>query len=144
MPPEIASAHRWQVLAQGDSGDAIVAAMSAGGIDHLFFTSGTEIGFYQEAIAKARALGHPSLRLVTVPHEYVCLNAALGYAALSGKPAATAAHVDVGTQHYGCAIHSAWYSGLPVLITAGAPPASYPGSRIDSGYTLLNITIYNF
>lgn len=125
---ETSAAHQWLEPPAGDAGDAIVAAMAAGGVDHLFFTSGTEIGFYQEAIARARALGHTAPRLVTVTHEYVCLNAALGYSALSGRPAATAAHVDVGTQHYGCAIHSAWYSGLPVLITAGAPPASYPGS----------------
>jgi acetolactate synthase-1/2/3 large subunit len=38
-----------------NTGDAIVAAMVAGGVDHLFFTSGSEIGFYQEAIAKAQA-----------------------------------------------------------------------------------------
>ena len=38
------------------TGDAIVAAMVAGGVDHLFFTSGSEIGFYQEAVAKARVL----------------------------------------------------------------------------------------
>ena len=46
--------------------------------------------------------------------------------------AATAVHVDVGTQHYGCAIHTARHSGLPVLITAGAPPVSYPGSMRGS------------
>ena len=40
----------------------------------------------------------------------------------------TAAHVDCGTQHYGGAVHSAWHSGLPVLITAGLPPVAYPGS----------------
>ena len=61
-------------------------------------------------------------------HEYPTLNAALGYAAASGRMAATAVHVDVGTQHYGAAIHTARHSGLPVLITAGAPPVAYPGS----------------
>ncbi len=62
--------------------DAIVAAMAAGGIDHLFFTSGSDIGFYQEATAKARALGHNNpVRLVTVPLEHISLNAALGFAA---------------------------------------------------------------
>ena len=110
-------------------GDAIVAAMTAGGIDHLFFTSGSEIGFYQEAIAKARAHGHNNpLRLVTVPLEHVSLNAALGYAAVSGKPVATAAHVDCGTLHYGGAIHTAWRSGLPVVMTAGFPPTAASGS----------------
>jgi len=31
-----------------DTGEAIVAALSHGGVDHLFFCSGTELGFYQE------------------------------------------------------------------------------------------------
>ena len=30
-----------------DVGEAIVASMIAAGIDHLFFASGTEMGFYQ-------------------------------------------------------------------------------------------------
>lgn len=110
-------------------GDAIVAAMTAGGVDHLFFTSGSEIGFYQEAIAKAKAHGHNNpLKLVTVPLEHVSLNAALGYAAVSGKPVATAAHVDCGTLHYGGAIHTAWRAGLPVVMTAGFPPTAAAGT----------------
>jgi acetolactate synthase-1/2/3 large subunit len=115
-----------------DAGEAIVAALSHGGVDHLFFCSGTELGFYQEAIAKAHALGRPAPRLITMTHEYACLNAALGYAAVSGKPAVTTAHVDVGTQHHGAALHTAWRSGLPVLMTAGAPATSAPGSMRGS------------
>lgn len=111
-----------------DTGDALVAAMTAGGVDHLFFTSGAEIVWYQEAIAKARAHGRPAPRLITMTHEHAGLNAALGYAAASGKPAATAVHVDAGTFHHGGAIHTAAHAGLPILITAGAPPVAYPGS----------------
>jgi acetolactate synthase-1/2/3 large subunit len=111
-----------------DVGEALVAAMAVGGVDHLFFSSGTELGFFQEAIAKARALGRPAPRLIATTHEYACLNAALGYAAVSGKPAATTAHVDVGTQHHGAALHTAWRSGQPILMTAGAPATSSPGS----------------
>jgi acetolactate synthase-1/2/3 large subunit len=47
--------HRWAEIPPGDVGDAIVAAMALGGVDHLFFTSGAEIVWYQEAIAKAQA-----------------------------------------------------------------------------------------
>jgi acetolactate synthase-1/2/3 large subunit len=128
-----------------NTGDAIVAAMVAGGVDHLFFTSGSEIGFYQEAVAKARAHGHNNpMRLITVPHEHISLNAALGYAALSGRPAATAVHVDVGTLHMGGAIHTAWRSGLPVVMTAGFPPTaatgSMPGSREEGGHLWMQET----
>lgn len=116
------------LLPNGDVGDAIVAALTAGGVDHLFFTSGAEIVWYQEAIAKAHAHGRPAPRLITMTHEHAGLNAALGYAAASGKPVATAVHVDAGTFHYGGAIHTAAHAGLPVVITAGAPPVAFPGS----------------
>jgi acetolactate synthase-1/2/3 large subunit len=122
----------WTDVPADEAGDVIVAAMAQGGVDHVFFTSGSEIVFYQEAIAKARALGRPAPRLITMTHEHAGLNAALGYCAVSGKPAATAVHVDAGTLNYGGAIHTAWRSGLPVLITAGAPPVSYPGSMRGS------------
>lgn len=118
----------WREVPADFAGDAIVAAMARGGVEYLFFTSGSEISFYQESIAKARALDRPAPRLITVTHEHAGLNAALGYAMVSGKPAATAVHVDAGTLHQGGAVHSAMHSGLPVLMTAGFPPTSYTGS----------------
>ena len=119
----------WTEVQAEDVGDALVAGLAAGGVDHLFFTSGSEIGFFQEATAKARARGHNNpIRLITVPHEHASLNAALGFAAVSGRPAVTAAHVDCGTMHYGGAVHTAARSGLPVVITAGFPPTAYAGS----------------
>ena len=61
-------------------------------------------------------------------HEHASLNAALGYSAVTGKPSVDRRACRRGTQHYGGAIHTAWHSGLPVLITAGIPPVAYPGS----------------
>jgi acetolactate synthase I/II/III large subunit len=118
----------WIEVPVADNGEAIVAAMTEAGVEYVFFTSGSEIGFYQEAIAKAEAQGRKAPKLISVTHEHANLNAALGCAAVSGKPVATAAHVDCGTQHYGGAIHTAWHAGLPILITAGIPPVAYPGS----------------
>jgi len=109
----------WTTTGAEEWADAIVAAMKLGGVDHLFFVSGSELTFYQEAIAKAHAKGRPAPRLVTMTHEHVALNAALGNAMVRNQPAATAVHVDVGTLHYGAAIHTAWRGGYPVLMTAG-------------------------
>src|SRR4030088_401859 len=47
----------WIELPVADNGEAIVAAMTEAGVEYVFFTSGSEIGFYQEAIAKAEAQG---------------------------------------------------------------------------------------
>ena len=118
----------WVEVPADDNGDAMIAAMAEAGVDYIFFTSGSEIGFYQEAVAKAHAQGRRAPKLITVTHEHANLNAALGYAAVSGKPAVTAAHVDCGTQHYGGAVHTAFHCGLPVVITGGGSPTSYPGS----------------
>ena len=126
------TAHQWTEIPAGEVGEAVVAALAAGGVDHLFFTSGAEIVWFQEAIAKAHAQGRPAPRLITMTHEHTSLNAAIGYAAASGKPVAAAVHVDTGTLHYGGAIHTAKHAGLPVMIMAGGPPVSYPGSMRGS------------
>src|SRR6266705_203813 len=118
----------WTETGAEEWADAIVAAMKLGGVDNLFFVSGSELTFYQEAIAKAHANGRPAPRLVTMTHEHVALNAALGNSMVRNQPAATAVHVDVGTLHYGAAIHTAWRGGYPVLMTAGTGPRAFPGS----------------
>ncbi|MBI3329571.1 MAG: hypothetical protein HYZ81_23060, partial [Nitrospinae bacterium] len=118
----------WTETGAEEWADAIVAAMKLGGVDNLFFVSGSELTFFQEAIAKAHAKGRPAPRLITMTHEHVALNAALGNAMVRNQPAATAVHVDVGTLHYGAAIHTAWRGGYPVLMTAGTGPRAFPGS----------------
>lgn len=118
----------WIACEADETGDVIVAAMAAGGIEYLFFNSGSDVMFYQEAVAKAEAHRRPTPRLVTVPHETVALNAAIGYAMATGRPAATAVHTDAGVLNYGVALHAASSGEHPVLITAGGAPHAYPGT----------------
>ena len=127
----------WGTHPTGEWSDAIVAAMKLSGIDHLFFVSGTEINFFQEAIAKAEQRGTPAPRLVTMVHESVALNAALGSSMMTGKPAAAVSHVDVGTFHYGAALHTAWRGGYPVLICSGTGPRAFPGSMAGARDSLV-------
>ncbi len=122
----------WQEYAADEWSDALVASMKLGGIDRLFFVSGSESAFLQEATAKAAVKGTPAPKLITMIHESVALNAALGAAMATGKPTATSSHVDVGTLHYGGAIHTAWRGAYPVLITGGAGPRAFPGSMRGS------------
>ena len=118
----------WTHTGADEWSDALMASMKLGGVDHLFFVSGSEIAFYQESAAKAREREWPAPRLVTMTHEGAALNAAIGSSMVSGQPAATAVHVDVGTLNYGAGIHTAWRGGYPVLMMAGAGPRAYPGS----------------
>ncbi|MFN0071484.1 MAG: thiamine pyrophosphate-dependent enzyme [Chloroflexota bacterium] len=122
----------WGEYGADEWSDALVAAMKLGGVDNLFFVSGSELVFFQEAIAKAEARGRPAPRLITMMHESVTLNAALGNAMIRNAPAATCVHVDVGTLHYGAAIHTAWRGNYPVLMMAGTGPRAFPGSMRGS------------
>ncbi len=123
---------RWGEYHAEEWADAIIASMKLGGVEHLFFVSGSEIAFFQESVAKARHRGWPAPRLLTVTHESVALNAAIGSSMASGRPAATAVHVDVGTLNYGGAIHTAWRGSYPVLIMAGTGPRALAGSMTGS------------
>jgi acetolactate synthase-1/2/3 large subunit len=101
MAETISRDARWNEYGGEEWSDALVTAMKLGGVDHLFFVSGSEIAFWQESVAKAQEKGWPTPKLITVPHESVALNAALGSAMITNQPAATAVHVDVGTLNYG-------------------------------------------
>lgn len=118
----------WGQYGADEWSDALVASMKLGGVDNLFFVSGSEIAFWQESIAKAKDREWPAPRLITVTHEGVALNAAAGDAMVSGKPSATAVHVDVGTLNFGAAIHTVWRGSYPVLMTAGTGPRAFPDS----------------
>ncbi|MCZ7573284.1 MAG: thiamine pyrophosphate-requiring protein [Ardenticatenaceae bacterium] len=119
---------RWLEIQADEVGDAIVQAMAVGGIEYLFFSSGSDIIWYQESIAKMQSLGRPAPKILAMLHESVSLSAATGYTMVSGRPAATAAHVELGTLNYGAAIHSAYRGSYPVLITAGKTPNTYGGT----------------
>lgn len=118
----------WVRCEADEVGDVLVAAMALGGVDRLFFTSGSDILIFQEAYAKAKARGGATPELVTAIHEAVALNAAIGYSMVSGRPSAAAVHVDVGLQNFGCALHTAFMGEYPVLLCSGSPPTAYPGS----------------
>jgi acetolactate synthase-1/2/3 large subunit len=119
---------RWSEHPADEWSDAIVASLKLGGVDFLFFVSGTEMSFFQEATVKAEELGRPAPRLITMLHESVSLHAAIGVSMVTGQPAAAAVHVDVGTLHYGAAVHAAWRGGYPVMMMAGSAPRAFPGT----------------
>ena len=112
----------------GETAEAILAAARASGVDHLWFVSGSELTSLQEAASKAKVLGLPSPRLMTMVHEHVALSVAMGEAMITGRPSAVAAHADLGLLHFGGAIHNAFRGGYPILMISGYP-ATTPDLR---------------
>jgi len=116
--------------------EAMLASMKLNGIERIWFTSGTELAFLQEVPVKHQALGRPTPKILTMTHENAALSAACGETMLSGKPAATAAHVECGMINAGGSIHNADRGHYPVLMMSGYPPSaesgSVPGAR-DTG-----------
>ncbi|MFN8534050.1 MAG: thiamine pyrophosphate-requiring protein [Dehalococcoidia bacterium] len=121
----------WYSMDVGEGGEAaelMMAAMKLGGIDNLWFVSGSELTALQEAGAKARHFGRPTPTIRTMIHEHAALCAALGESMVTGRPTCACAHVELGLLNMGGAIHIAGRGGYPTLILTGAPSAAYPGS----------------
>src|SRR5258708_11506199 len=116
--------------------EALMASMKLNGIDRLWFTSGTELALFQEVPVKHQALGRPTPTIMTMTHENAALAAACGETMITGKPSATAAHVECGMINAGGSIHNADRGHYPVLMMSGYPPSaesgSVPGAR-DAG-----------
>src|SRR6185312_7654149 len=108
--------------------EALMASMKLNGIDRLWFTSGTELAFFQEVPIKHQALGRPTPTIMTMTHENAALSAAMGETMITGRPSATAAHVECGLINAGGAIHNADRGHYPVLIMSGYPPSAETGS----------------
>jgi len=102
--------------------EAYVEALLARGVSYLFLNPGTDTFPIQEAVAKRRALGQPTVDVVLCPFEVPALAAAHGYYAVSGRPQAVLVHVDVGTQNLGAMVHNAQRGRAAVLLSAGRAP----------------------
>jgi acetolactate synthase I/II/III large subunit len=128
-----AGASRNHSMPAEQSAEALMASMKLNGIDRVWFTSGSEMGFIQEIAVKHQALGRPTPKVMTMTHEQASLAAACGETVITGRPAATAAHVECGLINAGGAIHNADRGRYPVLMMSGYPPSaevgSVPGAR---------------
>ncbi len=131
-----ASDSRNHSMPADQAAEAMLASMKLNGIDRIWFTSGTELAFLQEVPVKHQALGRPTPKIMTMTHENAALAAACGETMITGRPSATAAHVECGLINAGGSIHNADRGHYPVLMMSGYPPSaeagSVPGAR-DTG-----------
>ena len=119
---------RWNEYAAEEWSDAVVAVDEAGGHRPPLLRVGHRDRLLPGGHGQSAGAGRPSPRLITMMHEQTALNAALGVAMVTGQPAATAVHVDVGTINYGGAHAHGVARRLSRAHDRGHRPRAYPGS----------------
>ena len=113
---------------------AILSLSGKMGLRYLFLTGGTDLAPIQDALARFEVEHGTQTEIipVNVPHETVSTAMALGYAMYTGKPAAVAVHVHVGTSNSLGNLMNARRSRVPMLLLSGKTPKTefgHLGSR---------------
>ncbi len=110
-----------------EGSEAFVEILNANGVDCLFLMPGTDTFPVQEALAKFRAEGRRTPRVISCPHETTVMSAAHGYFNMTRRPQVGMVHVDVGTQMVGGMLHNAQRGQAGVVLCAGRTPITLDG-----------------
>ncbi len=110
-------------------GQAYLEILRARGIKYFFGNSGTDFGPIIDGLAKfgAEKKRHPMP--ITVPHEFVAVSMAQGYAMITGEPQVVMVHVIVGTGNASAAVMNASRLNVPMIFSAGRTPLMEEGLR---------------
>jgi acetolactate synthase-1/2/3 large subunit len=108
-------------------GQAYLEVLRARGIKYFFGNSGTDFGPIIDALAKFGAEKKPHPMPITVPHEFVAVSMAQGYAMLTGEPQVVMVHVIVGTGNASAAVMNASRLNVPMIFSAGRTPLTEEG-----------------
>ena len=111
-PPDGYSAEQArQYFVDRPGSDFMVDVIRSVDIDYIAINAGSSFRGLQESIVNYG--GNQKPELLTCLHEEQAVALAHGYAKVSGKPMAVAAHSTVGLQHAAMAIYNAWADRCP-------------------------------
>ena len=113
-------------------GQAYLEVLRARGIKYFFGNSGTDFGPIIDALARFGAEKKIHPMPITVPHEFVAVSMAQGYAMITGEPQVVMVHVIVGTGNASAAVMNASRLNVPMIFSAGRTPLTeegFTGSR---------------
>ena len=108
-------------------GQAYLEILRARGIKYFFGNSGTDFGPIIDALAKFGAEKKIHPMPITVPHEFVAVSMAQGYAMMTGEPQVVMVHVIVGTGNASAAVMNASRLNVPMIFSAGRTPLTEEG-----------------
>ena len=100
-------------------GQAYLEVLRARGIKYFFGNSGTDFGPIIDALAKFAADKKMHPMPITVPHEFVAVSMAQGYAMITGEPQVVMVHVIVGTGNASAAVMNASRLNVPMIFPPG-------------------------
>lgn len=110
--------------------EAFLRVLKARGVEYFFANAGTDFAPIIEAYAKLVANGETGCPIpMVVPHEFVAVSMAHGFAMITGRPQAVMVHTTVGTANALGAIMNASRSNVPILFMAGRSPIYESGVR---------------
>ena len=110
-------------------GQAYLELLRARGIKYFFGNSGTDFGPIIDGLAKFGAEKKMHPMPITVPHEFVAVSMAQGYAMITGEPQVVMVHVIVGTGNASAAVMNASRLNVPMIFSAGRTPLTEEGLR---------------
>ncbi|HEY2922555.1 MAG TPA: thiamine pyrophosphate-requiring protein [Candidatus Binatia bacterium] len=110
-------------------GQAYLEVLRARGIKYFFGNSGTDFGPIIDGLAKLAADKKMHPMPITVPHEFVAVSMAQGYAMITGEPQVVMVHVIVGTGNASAAVMNASRLNVPMIFSAGRTPLTEEGMR---------------
>ena len=110
-------------------GQAYLEILRARGIKYFFGNSGTDFGPIIDGLAKFAAEKKDFPKPITVPHEFVAVSMAQGYAMITGEPQVVMVHVIVGTGNASAAVMNASRLNVPMIFSAGRTPLTEEGLR---------------
>jgi len=108
-------------------GQAYLEVLRARGVKYFFGNSGTDFGPIIDALAKFGAEKKMHPMPITVPHEFVAVSMAQGYAMITGEPQVVMVHVIVGTGNASAAVMNASRLNVPMIFSAGRTPLTEEG-----------------
>ncbi|HXV50060.1 MAG TPA: thiamine pyrophosphate-requiring protein [Candidatus Binatia bacterium] len=110
-------------------GQAYLEILRSRGIKYFFGNSGTDFGPIIDGLAKFAAEEKEYPKPITVPHEFVAVSMAQGYAMITGEPQVVMVHVIVGTGNASAAVMNASRLNVPMIFSAGRTPLTEEGLR---------------
>jgi acetolactate synthase-1/2/3 large subunit len=110
-------------------GQAYLEILRARGIKYFFGNSGTDFGPIIDGLAKFGSEKKMHPMPITVPHEFVAVSMAQGYAMITGEPQVVMVHVIVGTGNASAAVMNASRLNVPMIFSAGRTPLTEEGMR---------------